>query len=78
MNHIARQNLSKAAQAFYDALANEPHFPVTWLDGFLNCIQHGHSSDDDDNSYCPEEEPQYSNYKAGAKAAEILLKLKTR
>jgi hypothetical protein len=71
MNESAKHHLSKAAQAFYDALANEPDFPGAWLDGFLNCIQHGHSSHDD-----PEEEPQYSNYKAGAKAAEILLKLK--
>lgn len=75
VNRHAKNNLLKATQSFYHALANEPGFPGTWLDGFLNCIQYGHSSDDWDNTYSPNEEPAYSNYKAGAKAAEILLAL---
>jgi hypothetical protein len=52
-------------------------FPHTWMDGFQNMIRRGHTDHDDDNTYLREEEPNYSNYKAGAKAAMIFLSLKS-
>jgi hypothetical protein len=47
---------------------------TVWLDGFENTLTLGHSSSDHDNPYFKTEEPAYSQYKAGAKAAELFSK----
>jgi hypothetical protein len=36
---------------------------------FMNYLLHGHTDSDDDNTYLPSEEPNYSEYKSGAQAA---------
>ena len=58
------------------ALGNE--FPQGWTDGFLTVIAHGKTSDADDNIYLPNEEPGYTNYKTGARAAEELMRCRVR
>jgi hypothetical protein len=50
-------------------------YPI-WWDGFMCVIVDGHSSCDEDNPYNVAETPAYEDYKAGAKAAESLLKSK--
>lgn len=69
-------HLQLAVRDFCDALDCNPFLPGEWLDGFRNVIHSGQSSHDDDNSYLPQEEPAYSNYKKGAKAAESFLSCK--
>lgn len=45
-----------------------------WWDGFRNVLVHGETSDWTDNPYVEEiEKTEYTNYKAGATAAESLL-----
>jgi hypothetical protein len=54
---------------------NAAYQESVWIDGFCNCLLHGHTSHDDDNTYEKGSEPRpYSEYKAGAEAAEEFLK----
>jgi hypothetical protein len=49
-------------------------YPV-WWDGFYDVIAYGGSSHSDDNTYDKDLETElYNEYRAGAKAAESLLK----
>ena len=51
--------------------------PSVWFDGFTDVLLLGHSSHPDDNPYCPEIEEEIAHfqaYRAGAKAAESLLR----
>lgn len=51
--------------------------PSVWFDGFTDVLLLGHSSRPDDNPYCPEIEEERDHlqaYRAGAMAAESLLK----
>jgi hypothetical protein len=45
-----------------------------WLDGFQNVLWRGETSSRNDNPYLTNEEPEFSRYKAGARAAEIFIK----
>ena len=58
--------LRKIAQVFYDEFGTSKS---VWVDGFVNYLLHGHTDSDDDNTYLPSEEPNYSEYKSGAQAA---------
>jgi hypothetical protein len=54
---------------------NRSHEDSVWIDGFCNYLLHGHSSNDDDNTYDKErEKAAYLEYSAGAKAAEEFVK----
>jgi hypothetical protein len=55
------------------------HAPI-WWDGFCNVLHYHQSSHKDDNPYMPDhgEERPHAEYKAGARAAESLLKALAR
>ena len=79
MTNKTRDRFVKLVQQLEsDCMRNfkEDEFPHYWITGFLNMLAYGHTDSDDDNSFCKEEEPHYSTYKAGAKAAMILLECK--
>ena len=79
MKDQTREQFGDAFQKLYvETCQFGSDFPYAWMDGFQNMIRYGHTDSDLDNSYSPEEEPNYSNYKAGAKAAMILLSLSTQ
>jgi len=44
-----------------------------WMDGFADVFLHGHTSDDNDNPYVPQEPRQHRDYREGALAAESLI-----
>jgi hypothetical protein len=77
MKHNAKQHnkmqyketeaqLRKIAQIILEEFGSSES---VWIDGFANYLLYGHTDSDDDNTYCPEEEPLYSEYKKGARAA---------
>jgi hypothetical protein len=76
MTTNTKNSFCEAFSRFYAETCNlESDFPHAWMDGFENMIRFGHTDHDQDNTYLPQEEPNYSNYKAGAKAAMIFLSL---
>jgi hypothetical protein len=64
-----KAKLQKVAQVIIEEFGSTDS---VWVDGFVNYLQHGHTDSDDDNTYLPEEEPAYSEYKSGARAAMAL------
>ena len=70
--------LSKEQRELLDELNssfNLSHADSVWFDGFCNCLIHGQSSSDEDNSYDKHgEKTSYLEYSAGTKAAEEFLK----
>lgn len=64
--------LRQVATQLFDSLVNSDIYGV-WADGFYNVIAYNQTSNDDDNTYLPEEKIPYTLYKAGAKAAESLI-----
>jgi hypothetical protein len=64
-----KAKLRKVAQVVYDEFGKTDS---VWVDGFVNYLLHGHTDSDEDNTYLPSEEPAYSEYKSGARAAMAL------
>jgi hypothetical protein len=79
MRAVTNRKFRVALERFYEQLAELDDFPQTWIDGFYNVIRFGESAHPDDNPYEPGyEEPLYSNYRDGARAAESLLRAAQR
>jgi hypothetical protein len=63
----------KTLQKCVRELISSGDYPV-WLDGFADVILFDHTSDDNDNLYVPQEQPQHHHYRSGALAAESLFR----
>jgi hypothetical protein len=69
MNNLIKDLLVDLNNAF-----NQEYPKTVWIDGFCDCLLHGHSSHDSDNPHDQRSEREkYKEYKDGAKAAEQLL-----
>jgi hypothetical protein len=60
--------------AFQNDLMDFDELSQAWLQGFCNYLLHSHTDHDDDNNYLPQEEPNYTSYKEGAKAGMAFIK----
>jgi hypothetical protein len=64
-----RTKFYEIVTAFQNDLMSFDELSQEWLEGFCNYLLHSHTDQDDDNNYDPSvEKPQYTSYKAGAKA----------
>jgi hypothetical protein len=69
-----RAEFHQIVTKFQNDLMKFEELSQAWLEGFCNYILHSHTDHDDNNNYLPEEEPSYTSYKEGAKAAMAFIK----
>jgi hypothetical protein len=76
VGRIAKASGPKSQQDFVNAMyaGERTHLDAALTEGFANVLLHGQTSDDEDNSFDRELEPEeYFNYHAGALVAEVCI-----